>query len=92
MKNTSGIISQVQSLGSSVGGYVSSELPQLNTIETMLTNKQPLDKIKAAVKSLHDETGSLNSSTKLELSSIRETTHTMDGYFTQLVALDRTSN
>ena len=51
----------------------------------MLTNKQPLDKIRAAVKSLHDETGSLNSSTKLELASICETTHTMDGYFTQLV-------
>ena len=40
LKNTSGIISRVQSLRSSVGGYVSSELPQLNTIETMLTNKQ----------------------------------------------------
>ena len=82
--NTSSITSQIRSLQGHVGSYVNSALPQLNTIETMLTNKEPFDKIKAAVKSLQKETGSLSTNSNQVLSSIQNTMTITNSYFNQL--------
>ena len=84
LTNTSKVIAKVQSLQGSVGGYADSALPQLNTIQTILTNKEPFDKIKVAVKSLQNESGTLSINSNQVLSFIRNMVTTMNGYFNQL--------
>ncbi len=81
-------ISQIQTMQKAVSSFVQIAIPQLNTIETMVSGNQPLPTIEEAIANIQNEAIALKSSVDGISGQINATSSQVFGYFDQLAAIE----
>lgn len=82
------MVSQVQTMQQTCSGFVQSAIPQLNEIETLVSNKQPLPEIAAKMATVLSETGTLKATVDQVSTQINSVSSQVLGYFNQLATIE----
>ena len=81
-------ISQIQTMQKTVSSFVQIAIPQLNTIETMVSGNQALPLIKEVIANLQNEASTLKSSVDGISAQINADSSQVLGYFGQLATIE----
>jgi hypothetical protein len=87
-RSISSLVSQIKSMQQAGSSFSQTALPQLNDIETMVSNEQPVAAIKARMAAVLGEAQPLQSTVEEVSGQVASVSSLIFGYFNQLAAIE----